>query len=70
MKGQLKIVKRNALGAENTTCRELRKMAGSDEWAAETGYTSSVLHIKTNVSTAREIQQDAEEGLEMFCSNI
>jgi len=32
--------------------------------------TSSVLHIKTNVSTAREIQQDAEEGLEMFCSNV
>ena len=71
MQRQLKFLKGSAVSAGKTTCKLLRKMTGSNTWAAETGCTSSFLHTKTNTSTTVEShcdkkQQDAEEDLENF----
>jgi len=62
----VKNVKRNALSAVKTTCK-LRKMTGSNVWAAEIGCTRSVLRTTTNASTAvgsycKIKQQDEEEN--------
>ena len=51
---RLKILKGNGVSAWKITCRQLRKIAGSNERAAETGCRGSVLHAKTNESTVVE----------------
>jgi hypothetical protein len=42
------------VSAGKITCRQLRKMTGTNEWAAEIGCTGSVLHTKTIESTVVE----------------
>jgi hypothetical protein len=42
------------VSAGKTTCKQLKKMTGSNVRAAETGCRSSVLHIKTNSSIVVE----------------
>ena len=49
---QLKFLKRNVVSVGKTTCKKLKKMIWSNEWAAGTGCTRPVLHTKTNASTA------------------
>jgi len=45
---------KTALSSGKTTCKQLRKMTGSNVWAAETGCMISVLHKKTNASAVVE----------------
>jgi hypothetical protein len=53
-KRHLKVLTRSAVRAGKTTCKQLWKMAGSNVCAAEIACTGSVLHTKTNASTAVE----------------
>jgi hypothetical protein len=54
IKRQLKVLKINAVRAGKTTCKQLRKMTGSNVRVTESGCTRSVLHTKTNASTVVE----------------
>jgi hypothetical protein len=54
IKRHLKIPTWNAERDWKTTCKQLRTMTGSNVWVAETDCRSSVLHTKTNASTAVE----------------
>ena len=58
LKRTMKILKLNSVIVEKTTCKQVRKMTGSNVWDAENDCTGFV--------TAREKQQDAEEDLENF----
>jgi len=62
---------RNIVSVGKTKCKQLRKINGHNEWAAENGFTNSAVHTNTNASTVVEIYCErqtvnAEEDLENF----